>query len=335
MGLSTARRMRAVAVLLLGLVLLAELGVRARAASMPDPLRWSAPELQYKEQQIHRLEGRGGASVVFLGSSVVDVGVDPTLVPQPRGGRPVYNAATGGGSIAMIDTWGERVAVPRLKPDVVVVGLVSRELNPNDPVQASLERSFLASPAVRELQGTETFAQQAECHAEQWSTLYKYRTLLRQRRFLANVVGNGSAPTRHARSKTTADDGQYQGFLQLRYNGASAAQFRATALRDFRVGAGQLATLRHLLTYLKAHVPHVIVVDMPVTATYVSLHPHGRADQEAFDRALAAEAAAVGARLVRPGVWPEDTFADPAHLNGNGARRLTTMLAAELAAISP
>ena len=72
---------------------------------------------------------------------------------------------------------------------------------------------------------------------------------------------------------------------------------------------------------------------MPITATYVTLHPRGQTDQDAFDRAIAAETAAVGARLVRAGVWPEDAFADPAHLNGNGARRLTTMLTQELAAI--
>jgi hypothetical protein len=322
-------------VVLLSLVVLAELGVRIRASSMPDPLRWSAPELQYKEQQIHRLQSRGGASIVFLGSSVVDVGVDPTLVAPRRGGRPAYNAATGGGSIAMIDTWAERVAVPRLKPDVVVIGLVSRELNPNDPVQTRLERSFVASAAVRQLDGTETLAQRAERYADRLSALLKYRTLLRQGRFLANIVGTGNAPSRRTRSTTTADDGQYQGFLSLRYNGGSAAQFRATALRDYRVGPRQLATLRSLLAYAKAHVAHVIVVDMPVTATYVSLHPRRRTDQDAFDSALATEAAAVGAPLVRAGVWPEDAFADPAHLNGVGAHRLTAMLIEQLRASVP
>src|SRR5688500_18520733 len=93
-------------------VVVAELAVRWRADELPAPVTWSAPELDVKEAQIDQLEASGGASTVFLGSSTVDVGVDPSaLSPDGAGGRPSYNAATGAASIGMIDLWARHVVI--------------------------------------------------------------------------------------------------------------------------------------------------------------------------------------------------------------------------------
>jgi len=202
----------AVAVLLIVAI---DLFVRARSSALPDPPRWSAPEIDYKEKQVRRLQARGGSSTVFLGSSVIDVAADPSHLSPASAARPAYNAGFGAASVSMIDTWATKVALPRLRPDVVVVGLASRDVNANDPDQARFERDFADCRAVRQLSGRDSGLDRAEQRLEAESALFKYRTLLRYWRFVANVVGVGHAPRRDTRSKTTNDRGQYLGFLRL------------------------------------------------------------------------------------------------------------------------
>jgi len=200
-------RMEKILVVAVAVLALAELTVRARASTMPDPPRWSAPEIDYKEAQVERLQARGGASVVFLGSSVIDAAANPTLVASPGAARPPYNAGFGGGSVRMINTWATKVAVPRLKPDVVVLGLASRDLNPNDPEQVRLEQDFVAARAVKELTGRASSLDRAERRLERSSALFKYRSQLRRPQFFANFVGVGHAPRRGSRPATTSDGG--------------------------------------------------------------------------------------------------------------------------------
>ena len=134
----TAKRAKqlAVVVIVVGAVLgLVEAAVRARSSVFPPPPRWVGPEMPLKERQIEFLERFGGASVAFVGSSVVDVAVDPSALPRGEDERASYNASTGAGSLRMIATWTRVLAVPKLRPDVVVLGIISRELNANDPEQ--------------------------------------------------------------------------------------------------------------------------------------------------------------------------------------------------------
>ena len=318
----------AVAVLLIVAV---DLVVRVRASALPDPPRWSAPEIDYKEKQVRRLQSRGGSSTVLLGSSVIDVGADPAQLSAASAERPAYNAGFGAASIRMIDTWGTRVVLPRLHPDVVVLGLASRDVNANDPDQARFERDFAGCRAVRQLTNRDSGLDHAERRLESWSALFKYRTLLRHWRFIANVVGVGHAPRRDTRSKTTNDRGQYLGFLRL--NNVRSPRidqyFAGSALSRYEIGPRQLGALRHLLAASRRHA-HVLVVKMPVTAHYVTLHPRGRADDDEFAQTLRREAAAVGGTFLDLGVWPDAQFADPAHLNGVGAERFSNLIATEI-----
>lgn len=330
------RRIAIIAGAALGLLLLAEAGIRWRAPALPDPLIWSGPEMQYKERQIRRLQASGGASVVFLGSSVVDAGVDPSSMSLATR-RPVYNAGTGGASLGMIDLWARRVVVPRLRPDVVVLGLASRELNPHDPEQARLERDFFESRAVKRLDNGERLLQRVERTAEGWSSLFRYRTVLRQPRFLSKALGLGSAPGRDGYRALVADDGQHKRFLHLTFTGDPhvGRVLANRELRNYEVGHRQLSTARGLISFLERQASHVIVVNMPETPTWLSLHPRGEADHEAFVAAIRALAASAEVRFIDGGVWQEDLFADPAHLNGKGARRLSALLEEELRRLGP
>ena len=318
-------------------VVAGEAVVRARESVLPRPPTWFGPEMPIKEQQIGALQARGGASVVAVGSSTVDVSVDPSQMAPPPWGRPAYNAATGAGSLRMIDIWSRYVAIPRLQPDVVIFGIVSREMNPNDPAQRGNEQEFFAAPAVEELLGTESRIEVVERHVSEASRLFEYRKIIRQPENLERMLGLKKNVSGRTYGDIIADDGQFEGFLDrpFTYNENVAREVRNRALNDFDIGPVQLQTLRTLLTYLDTNVPHVIVVNMPVTQQYVDAHPKGQADYDRFVAMLAAEVAKVDVTYVDTGIWSSDLFADPAHLNRAGAKQLTALLDAEVAKMVP
>jgi hypothetical protein len=321
------RRTAKIALATIAVLLLGEFTVRLSASTLPQPQLWSAPEFAVKEPQIDALAKRGGASIMMIGSSTMDVAADPSQMRFQAGSRGAYNAATGGASIGMIDIWSRLVATPKLRPDVAVVGIVTRELNENDPEQIGYERDFFASKKVHRLLHTETLRERVAHQVEDASYLFRFRTVLNQPGRVLDAFGVGGFHTAQF-GEIVAGDGQYEGFL----NGHSVdtAQARAflrdRTLHDYRIGLRQVATLRRLLEFLTQRHIKVVVVNMPVTDIYVDSHPHGKAD---YDRGVAVirhEADRVHAEYLDIGVWPRVLFADPAHVNRAGAKRFTDIL---------
>jgi hypothetical protein len=284
--------------------------------------------MQFKVSQIAKLEKRGGASVVFLGSSAVDAAVDAGAIRDPKDNRPAYNAGLGGGSIGMVATWARVEAIPRLKPRVVVIGLSSRELNPNNGRENNLDRNFFASPAVKHLVGTESVLEKTERHLESLSALFKYRTNLRQPRYLEALFGLGNAPRADDYARAERPSGQYTRFLNETYDFGPAVRglYSNQALFHFTLGGKKLQQLNRLMTYLQQQRIRVILVNMPVTQDFVDLHPRGRADYDRVAAALRKEAQTSNATFADPGIWPREQFADPGHMNRFGSQRFTTYL---------
>lgn len=300
------------------LVLVAEAAVRVAADRLPEPQRWSTPETQYKVDQMADLDG---VRTVAVGSSVVDVALDPDAL-----GPDAYNAALGAASIGMVDTFTREVVVPRLDPEVVVVGLSSRELNRNAPEQRRIEADFLDAPAVRHLLGTESTLDVAERVAGELSALVRYRSVLRDPESWVD-------PRPAWDGTVTGDDGLYLGFLDESYDASPAVRrrLRRGSLHAFEVGDRQVATLRALLTDLRSQGRQVLLVTTPVTREYVDLLPRGQVDHERFT-ALAEEVAqSAGVRFVDAGVWPDQLMADPLHVNRAGVQRFSELIATALA----
>ena len=316
-------------VIVVALVVLAlcELAVRARADALVEPQLWSSPEQEYKAKQIDALAARGGASVVAIGSSAIDAAFDATKLAGSAP-RPAYNAGTGGSSMAMVAGWGEFEAVPRLKPDTVVLGITTREFNPNDPQQAVFTRDFLASRAYRKASGSESALQVVERRAEDVSELFRYRTILRQPRYLENLIGLGDAP-RDSKYALVNNAGQYINFISASYKN-TPYKFKATALYKWELGAEEQATLTKLLRYLTTHVKHVLVVSMPITPVYVGWSPGGQADIDAVNALVRRQVDAAGAQFLDAGIWPTEFFADAGHVNGAGSARFMETINAEL-----
>ena len=300
-------------------VLAAELGVRAVSGSLPDPQVWSTPEIQYKVSLIEESEA---VDVALIGSSVVDVSVDPAGL-----GRPSFNAALGAASIGMVADFTRAVVVPRLDPSVVVIGVTSRELNANALQQSALEERFRDAPAVREAMGTESVLDEAARRAAEISALVEYRSVLRD----PDTWFGHSAPEWGA--QVTSDGGLYLGFLEedYRFDEASRRTLRSEALRDFEIGEDQVGTLRRLVEDLRAGGAEVLLLATPVTDDYVALHPAGADDHASFVTTLADLASDAGVPFVDAGVWEDELFADPLHVNRAGMERLTRLVRDELA----
>jgi hypothetical protein len=306
------------------LVLLAMEGVvRLRADALPPPLKWATLDLDRKETQIGELRKDGGASLVFVGSSTVDAGVDPSALGPLPGRRPAYNAGLRGGTIRMVSSWTRLVAVPRLRPNVVVIGVASRELNRNNELQRGREEAYFDAPAVRHLIGTETVLQQTERRLEGASAVFKYRTWIRDPRYVRAFLGLSEAPTvtQTAVGDYLAPDGQFRFFLRRPYN---AATFNREHPAGVGVDPSQQSELRELLAFLGPRVDRVIVLNMPVSPDYVA--DQSDAHRTAFARVLREEARRIDAGYVEAGVWPTGFFADPVHVNQRGSTRLTTLV---------
>jgi hypothetical protein len=330
---STRRRLLTVVAVAVGLLLVAEAGVRLSSSRLPTPQLWSGPEMPVKEEQIDELAAHGGASVVFMGSSTMDAAADASAFHINGATRPLYNGSTGAGSMSMIDIWGRLVAVPRLHPDVIVLGLVSRELNPNDREQALINTNFMRSKAVRRLLGTETLLERVERHAEAASDLVNYRSVLRQPRRVWDTLRTGEFLSGEF-GEIVAADGQYQGFLErhVQDSGVTTASLRQTALRDFEIGDQQVRTLRKMLDAFTGQGIQVVVVNMPVARVYVDAHPHGKAGYlEAVD-VVREEAVRAGAEFIDLGQWPDALMADMGHVNATGVRRFTEEITPVIAA---
>lgn len=311
------RRGRVVTSLVVTVTVL-ELAVRAGAAHLPQPQRWSTPETQFKVNQI---DTRGRADLAIVGSSIVDVGLDPSVL-----GANAYNAALGAASIGMAADFTRAVVIPHLDPKVVVVGISSRELNANAPGQAGIEQQFRASPGAKQALGTETRLDRADRLLSEVSYLARYRSILREP---TSWFGDAKASWD---GTITRSDGLYLGFLNEPYHGDAAVltKLRNGSVHDFALGAAQKGVLRRLLVDLRAQGRRVILVSVPVTQDYVDLYPRGLADHQTYVEAVRSLAADVGVEFVDAGIWDRSLMADPLHSNRAGNQRLSALVAARL-----
>jgi lysophospholipase L1-like esterase len=330
---TTARRRHQFPVALLVAVLVVVAGegaVRAFASRLDPPLRWQNWEAQNKVARMDDLAARGGASVVFMGSSTVNAAADPLQFARLRpSSRPPFNAALNGADARLDERWLLDVVVPRLRPDVVVLGISSRDLNDNASHRQL--RLYLASAAGRRAMGLESLTDRFERRAEELSYLVRYRTTLRR----PSQVWRGGDRFRDA--ARVAPLGQL--FALRIYANAPytiTSSFRAVARRDslhrFAVGGEQTAALRRVVARLRAQGVDVVLVTMPITVDGIALHPEGPQDYERFRTVRDRLVAETGVRSLdlTPEFPSTKGFFDPFHLNGAGRARFTEALASRL-----
>lgn len=313
---------------ILASLLIGELAIRVAAPHIQPPLVWSSWEAQNKVAAMDRLAKRGGASVVFFGTSQINADVDPVTFSAARNDpRPSFNAALNGSDSLLHAAWGLRVVVPRLKPSVVVLGLTSRDLNDNG--QNKVFARFRNSKAGKQVLRRESLTDKADRIASKWSHLIKYRTVLRKP---VTVVRGGDEQEKNAGVS------EYGVLEALRiydvdhYDTKGFVQRTRDTLVNFSVGGREEQALRRLVRGMEREGITVVLVDMPVTKDMVALHTRGQKDYDAYKAALrkVIEDEKPLAVDLTDDFTSTEEFADPGHLRPVGRTRLTAMLAEQI-----
>jgi len=308
-------------------LLLAEVAVHLGRSHLVEPRRWPSPELEKKYDRIGALaSSRLLPDVVLVGDSMMDAGGDPATLAQAAPGIPVYNASIAGETLPVIADWTTRIVMPRLHPKVVVVGFSSNELNPHSLDPQTGVAAYRGSRVVRAAEGIGSPVDRADAFFREHSMLYRYRSSLR------HPFNEGAGPKVFDPMLTPAGhDLAFANLGYLQQGGPARAQAVVQgvvgALQGFTVGGRNVTILEDMIRSVRRQGARVLLVAMPVTAELISFHPLGAADYQRAMDAFAGAAERSGATFLQPGTWPNRAFADPVHLNGVGAARLTAYLA--------
>jgi hypothetical protein len=321
--------------LILGIVvilLIAELVTRVIGSHLPAPLQWQSYEAQRKDQQINALAKKGGAQIVYLGSSLPDVGIEPALVDkQIGGGVTSYNAALASSIPRMTTAWAESVVIPKLHPKVIVLGVGAYDIGAEGGAgRTAFYDAFLASSGARQAMGKENPIQRANRWIGQYSELWFHKDQLRDPETVVRAVLGRTPPSDpeaanlDADGRETAD--QYFPF-------SNQARVDVT---DWSLGTKDTDAVKQLIAYAHKRGITVILVDMPVTNQLVNRMPQGEASYKSFDTALGAIGKTSHSKVLYfDNIRSDSLFLDDIHLNHNGADLLSVGLGRELKPLVP
>lgn len=320
----------AVAAIVLAVLAAAEGGARLVEDRLALAHEWGGESIAYQYDQMAPLAASGGQDVVVLGSSMSGFGFDPSVLSRSGEGTTAFNASVYEASPRLLELWAEEVVLPQLLPEVVVIGLGSREMNDNGLRPMDSYEAYVEAPERRRAAGEASLATRFEGWLEGVSALVRIRFELRDpAEFILSVVGRNSP----LGPGQIGPDGSFVPTRQdYRFLPEFADRYRDEVLNDYQVGGTQLEALERLIEELEARGVRVVLVDMPVVHDdYVPLHPDGESDFDAYRRALDDLASRQGILLIRPDPWDDSFFYDPVHLNSKGRERLSTLLASVLA----
>jgi hypothetical protein len=301
-------------------VLVSELGVRA--LDLPTPLVFSSVEAQIKADEL-RATGPGRIHTVFVGSSVLDVAVQPDRFATAAGlDGDAYNAALLGADMRSLELWVEHVVVPAVAPERVVFGLNCRELNGAEDAQDTYFAEFSRAPEMARVLGRETVLDRVDRTVSRWSDVVRYRTVLRDPRNLfqpdrrvgvnLDLVGGGFNAAYANRTYPPPER-----LHEVLFPGA---------MTRFETGPDLVASLERTLRHLREEGIEAAVVAMPVTEDFVGYLPTPE-DFAGCADTMAAIAASTGAQFYDGGILERELFADPIHVNGAGSAHVTDLLA--------
>jgi hypothetical protein len=146
---------------------------------------------------------------------------------------------------------------------------------------------------------------------------------------LADALPDRAPP--RAITFTTGRARRLTGARRDRMLAAEPAQTRNGPLRDFRVGAEEIASFRSTLRALRQQGIDIHVVIVPVHTGYIAAHPHGAADYDAWRRAVTRAARAEGVPISdHTADVPDRGFIDFEHLGPEAARTFSAEIAQEL-----
>jgi hypothetical protein len=307
----------------------------AAQAWLPAP-GWGGKSLQF-EVQLHLLEQfaqAGPVDCLFLGSSVVHLGIDPQVVSaayQAAAGEAVrcFNFGVWGLDAASADILA-RLLVNEYNIPLLIYGTTARDYLP-DPEAAKI----LDSPWVQNRQGAAT--------PRTWLLAHSHAL-----RYLAALYTRAHVDNQWVEQVMQVDVAtQADGYYREDETAALTAppdlnapeeQLYVWMLSEYDISAESLAGLSHLVA-LNAPQRRVIVVEVPLHPSIFAFLPHGQADYDAFLE----QAGGVIQTAGLPSLWatsvpqsiPDAGWSDRFHLNETGAAAYSRALGLWLADAAP
>lgn len=328
---SRGRQSVAVSVAALVVFGAAEVGAQLAARRLPPPPQWDLPAVEVLIERMRRVPDGG---VAFVGASQTGTDLVPVeLLAVSRSQRAAFNAWLVGAGMRTVKRWTLEFVVPELDPSLVVVGLTSREMNDN--LEEDVLHKYEKSRAVIARTDDARVLERLRLRAERWSALVRLRDRLRSPVGLIKALRQGKRAPSAPEDPGIGELGVLADRVNQPFTVHPAHMERERrALRRYRTGGVQANALRALITDLRGRGIAVVVVNLPTfEPVTVPMHPRGEIDTAGYWSTLRSVADATGTLLLdgrNAGPFDREDFADPEHLNGRGASRLTAWLAAEL-----
>lgn len=313
------------ALIVLAVLLVAELIARVLAGGLPNP-DWNFAQTDRKVEEMQAMAAAGEtAAVVLIGNSSVNAAFVADDLEQLTGLGTFYNAGLDGSAMRQTEDWALNVVVPLTHPDVVVIGLTSRDLNDASTGNAEVFDKYLTSRGRARFLGEETAGQQVQQALSNVSALVQISPFIRDPAALVTQYSPGGP-----------DTGEFV-LPGEEYNPRplDITRTRERALNDYSLGDGELESFGRLVEGLRSDGIDVVLVEMPFVAEdYLELHPNGAADYDAYRVTVESFASGRGLTYIdlTDYPWTTDEFYDFLHVNSTGIAIVNQGLAGGLQA---
>jgi hypothetical protein len=286
-------------------LLVSEAAARMAITALPGAEQWPTLETEIKSRQLSELaEAEVEIDVLFLGSSAVEAGLDPTLFDSLVDATS-YNAAHPFSSPLSNEIWLEEVVLPHIQPSIVIIGLgvwPYESTLENDLLYAELERITIEN---HERTGLAVIDRREQIRS--WSDSVKRVEWVRS----GVITGRGL--------QTSYEDLVVDPDGLPRFDDSLPAQ----------MSKDNLSALERTVELLQARSTEVVILLEP-TGCPPATDVCRRYDPESHPGRILADQ--FGLTLIDASVrgWPPEMYADSAHFNRNGTIELTRFVAGEL-----
>ena len=330
--MATGRRrwLRALAIALVTVVAI-EVMAQVVSSRLPEPLVWPRYEVQRKIDDLRALGADGCLDVAVLGTSVADAALDAGRIEETLGGgRRVYNASLAGAGLGTMQAWADDVVLPVACPEHVVIGVSVRDLNDSN-AESEFAQEYEASLGREELLDEASVGERIELAAMDWLGLARLRDAFRDPSAAAAWLRDRSGAWR----ETNDRHGTLTRFQRSSYDTSARRRTNDSEVvfGGYHAGGARSRELAGLAERIAQTGASVTIVMLPYAqAETIDLLPDGERDIAEYEAAVTTVAEQTGAELINlTGLVTDRTaFADPYHLDGDGAASVSDALARQL-----
>jgi len=296
--------------------------------SLPvDPGKWPRIEIAQKLDQMRTyVNDREEVDVVFAGSSMVAGGFDP-LEFNTVTGLKAYNAAFAGSTMKSTALWVRDVVEPLMEPEVVVVGVQTRELSDTGSKNDIMNEKFVSSPGYKE--STSSVGSQLAGSLERISYFLRYRRAFRTPSVLFAADGKEALQNTRVRQEIgpwgtrIVEPGEYRATDKF------LSGLRDKTFEDLEMGGEEYESLVNLAADLEERDVRLVVVSMSVTDDYWATHEDPEGAKDEYHRLLDRLVDGSGVTVIdaEDAFSTTSVFRDPVHLDVAGRAAFSEMLA--------